>query len=135
MYFKVPMNSLLAHQLDIYLIKNCDFGFIKLQVKSMLKCNLIKLSAIHALLHFINNHQHYSTNLMHPMTNHPALKEHSLTLTGFLFLNEHSLTLKTSWMCQWTQPHIDRISFSPCTIYWKRMTWNHLDWKLHLGLS
>ena len=58
----------------IYLIKNCEFGFIKLQVKSMLKCNLIKLSAIHAL-HFINNQQHYSTNLMHPMTNHSELKE------------------------------------------------------------
>ena len=71
MYFKVSMNSLLAHQLDI---KNCEFGFIKLQVKSMLKCNLIKLSAIHAL-HFINNQQHSSTNLMHPMTNHSALKE------------------------------------------------------------
>ena len=47
---------------------------IKLQVKLMLKSNLIKLSAIHAS-HFINDQQHYSTNLMHPMTNHLALKE------------------------------------------------------------
>ena len=47
---------------------------IKLQVKSMLKCNLIKLSAIHAS-QFINNQQHYSKNLMHPMTNHSALKD------------------------------------------------------------
>ena len=44
---------------------------IKLQVKSMFNSNLIKLSTIHAA-HFINEQQHYSANIMHPMNNHSA---------------------------------------------------------------
>ena len=57
------------------LLETCTLTFhLHVQVKSMLKYNLIKLRAIHDS-HFINDQQHYSTNLMHPMTIHSVLKE------------------------------------------------------------